>query len=89
MITSSVHTDGGRARFHLDTLGGLGMYYRDKETLVKLLCSFDREAAKKVDWNAYRAFEPIRVMQTFKHVFLGARAPPQTRASCNAADTVD
>lgn len=64
------HHDCGRARFHLDTLGSKGLYYHDKESLVRLLLSFDRVGVRTRDWNAYRAFAPEKVMQTFKKVFL-------------------
>ncbi|KAL1522917.1 hypothetical protein AB1Y20_017882 [Prymnesium parvum] len=70
VITSSVHTDGGAARHHLDVLGERGLYYKDEETLVHLLLTFDRERARANQWNMYQAYEPARVMQTFKRVFL-------------------
>ena len=76
MITSSVHTDGGAARFHLDTLGTSGIYYTDVDSLVAQLVSFDRQRARGGAWNAYQAFEPARVMQTFKRIFLMPRAVP-------------
>ena len=46
------------------------MYYSDEESLVTLLTSFDRDRARAGSWNAYRAFEPARVMQSFKRIFL-------------------
>ncbi|KAL1498638.1 hypothetical protein AB1Y20_013951 [Prymnesium parvum] len=70
VITSSVHHDDGAARFHLDVLGDRGLYYRDSASLIDLLLSFDRNQMKQRDWNAYGAFQPEKVMQTFKRVFL-------------------
>ena len=70
VLASSVHTDNGAARFHLDTLGAKGLYYSDAESLVRQLLAFDRCEAQGRDWNAYRAFEPAKVMQTFKRVFI-------------------
>lgn len=70
VITSSAHHDDGNARFHLDTLGSKGLYYHDTPSLLTLLRSFDRLAARRKDWNAYRQFEPGPVMQTFDKVFI-------------------
>ena len=70
VLTSLGHTDGGAARFHIDTLGRCGMYYTDEESLVALILSFDRGRAHEGAWNMYRAFEPSRVMQSFKRIFL-------------------
>ena len=73
VITSSVHHERHTARFHLDVLGDKGLYYHDTHSLVELLLGFDREAARaRGDWNAYKAFEPERVMAVFKKVFLDA-----------------
>ena len=70
MITSSTHTDGGFASNHLDVLGTRGLYYSNTESLVALLCGFDRKDAASKEWNAYRRYEPQHVMATFKRVFL-------------------
>ena len=71
VITSSVHHERHTARFHLDVLGDKGLYYHDTHSLVELLLGFDREVARaRGDWNAYKAFEPERVMAVFKKVFL-------------------
>jgi hypothetical protein len=76
VITSSVYTDEGLARFHLDALGTKGLYYTDHDSLVRLLTTFDKGAAAQGDWNCYRAFEPARAMQTFKRIFLGDVSSP-------------
>ena len=74
VLTSSTHDDHGTGRMHLDVLGAKDttrdFFYRDKESLIKLLTSFKREK-QSVDYNAYRAFEPPKVMATFEKVFLG------------------
>eukprot|EP00966_Prymnesium_polylepis_P031351 729275-Prymnesium_polylepis.2 len=70
VITSSRYTEANTARFHLDTLGQRGIYYSDCASLVRILHAFDRVDAPRHDWNAYRQFEPMHVMQTFKRVFL-------------------
>lgn len=74
VITSSIHHDDGAARMHLDTLGpDHGLYYHDTPSLLALLRGFDRSAARRNDWNAYRAFEPAKVMATFDKVFIRGR----------------
>jgi hypothetical protein len=75
VLTSSEHHDSGRARFHLDTLGDRGLYYHDHPSLMALLGSFDRQAARQRShdyWRQpYAAYEPGRVMRTFASVFFG------------------
>ena len=76
VITSSAHDDRGRARHHLDTLGKRGLYYDSKESLLRLLRTFDRTAARTGDWRAYTQYAPEVVMQTFRRVFLEAPCLP-------------
>ena len=75
VLTSSVHDDHGHGCMHLDVLGaapGLRrFFYRDYESLVQLLRTFKRGVTPPADCNAYRAFEPSKVMATFERVFLG------------------
>ena len=73
MITSSEHHDQQRARFHLDTLGSKGLYYRDKASLLRLLRTFNRTWARTVDWRAYQEYAPPAVMRRFEAVFLRKR----------------
>mmetsp|Transcript_20760 Transcript_20760/g.47858 ORF Transcript_20760/g.47858 Transcript_20760/m.47858 type:complete len:107 (-) Transcript_20760:267-587(-) len=79
VITSSEHTDRGRARAHLDNLGTRGLYYRDKASLLQLLLGFNRtEAAirgRRGDWRAYAEFAPPLVMRQFSQVFLRREVP--------------
>ena len=37
--------------------------HRARSSLVSKLRGFDREAARTKDWNAYREFEPAKVMR--------------------------
>ena len=76
VITSSAHDDRGRARHHLDSLGKRGLYYDSKESLLRLLRTFDRTAARTGDWRAYTQYAPEVVMQTFRRVFLEAPCLP-------------
>ena len=79
VLTSAVHDDDGYGRMHLDVLGAAPStrkyFYRDKASLRRLLLDF-RRLPRTDDLNAYRAFEPAKVMAIFERVFLGA--PPVT-----------
>ena len=93
VLTSRVHHNGGLARFHIDVLGEAAMLYHDYESLVQLLTTFDRAAARRRAaegfWQApYRPFEPHRVMRTFRSVFL-ASAPAQPRAVATQTSKTD
>ncbi len=68
-----------RDRFHLDTLGNLGLYYNDESSLKRQILEFDKIEASKADWNAYRAFLPEAVMQTFRDTFLESGASRDKR----------
>ena len=80
VLTSSRHHECGAANFHLTTLGGKGLYYHSMRSCEQLLLGFDRTAARRRDWNAFRAFEPAKVMRTFWEVFI--RSAPAR--SCEA-----
>ena len=88
VITSSGHHDGGKARFHLDTLAAHSthcerLFYNDKAALLALLATFDREAMATHDWRAHRSYEPDAVMATFASVFLsGKSCAPETVPAC-------
>ncbi len=55
-------------RHHIETLGDKGLYYSDKESLYQLLLNFNPEPNK--DWNAYRDYNPKKVMEIFDKVYL-------------------
>ena len=92
VLTSSAHHDNGMARFHIDTLGSKGLFYHDQHSCEQLMLTFDRREAKLKDWNAYRAFQPSKVMATFKAVFLdsteGGGAPADQQAAKLAYDAL-
>ena len=59
------------------------------QSLVERLIGFDREAARRADYNAYRGFEPEQVMRTFQRVFLTPReASKQPAAAASHASAV-
>lgn len=54
---------------HIHLLGSKGIIYNE-ETLYTILVNFDRKEMAEKDWNAYRDYEPAKVMEIFKNVFL-------------------
>jgi hypothetical protein len=53
---------------HLDFLGDKAIIYHDKKSLYNILNEFKKEEDK--DWNAYRDYEPEKVMKIFKEVYI-------------------
>jgi hypothetical protein len=51
-------------------LPGDDAVWYDESTLYTLLTTFDKEDAKKRNWNAYRDYTPEDVMEVFNRVFL-------------------
>ncbi len=54
---------------HLDILGDTGIYYSNKNELVKLLTNPEFLEYKMI-WNRYLDYSPEKVMQKFKTVFI-------------------
>ncbi len=73
-------------RFHIETLGTKGLYYRAAEDLRRILARF---TPVQGDFDAYSAhFAPQPVMRQFERVFLqGAASRPRTAAADLAAGT--
>jgi hypothetical protein len=55
---------------HIRILGDKAILYNTKEDLYKILTHFNRDEISKRDWNAYRDYEPEKVMKIFKEVFI-------------------
>lgn len=55
---------------HIDILGELGLYFKSKDELRSLLVGFRRDEHMNKDYNAYRNYNPSRVMRQFRSVFL-------------------
>lgn len=53
---------------HIDILGDKGIYFQSKDQLRELLTGFSKDS--KGDYNAYRDYNPNRVMKQFRSVFL-------------------
>ena len=54
---------------HVEILKDKGIWY-NQNNLYSLLTAFDKEMAKNMDWNAYRDYEPEKVMAIFKQIFI-------------------
>lgn len=59
---------GSPEKNHIHTLKDKGIYYANQEELYNILCSFTPDPNK--DWNAYREYNPVDVMEIFNKVFL-------------------
>ena len=55
---------------HVHLLGKKGIWYTDENSLINILQTFDKNKAKKKDWNAYKDYTPEKVMKIFNDVFL-------------------
>ena len=58
------------ARSHVNILGDKAFWYTNKNDLTEILLNFNPIIERKKDWNAYRDYEPKKVMKIFKDVFL-------------------
>ena len=59
---------------HIRLLGDKCILYTE-ETLADVLSSFDKQAAKEKDWNAYRDFTPEKVMALFNKYIIEPCVP--------------
>jgi hypothetical protein len=57
-------------RSHIDILGEKGIYYRTKQDVVDILLNISKKDVNNRDWNCYREYEPEKVMNKFKQVYL-------------------
>lgn len=55
---------------HVRFLGDNAFWYNNENDLNKILITFDKNNVKNKDWNAYRDYEPEKVMKIFNEVFL-------------------
>lgn len=65
-----VVTYPGKSQFHVKTLGDRGFFYRSGPQLIQIIEGFLEKGIPIRDYNAYRAYEPEKVMQEFKKYFL-------------------
>ena len=61
---------GSPERSHIDILGETGIYYNTKEDVIDILLNISKSDVSNRDWNAYREYEPEKVMNKFKQVYL-------------------
>jgi hypothetical protein len=62
--------NGSRERSHIDILGSLGIYYNTKDDIKTILMNISKNDIKNKNWNAYSDFNPKKVMDKFKQVYL-------------------
>lgn len=65
--------NGSPERNHIDVLGKKGLYYNNKEDLLKLLtyCGENIDEIRSKNWDAYsRDYNPVTVMNKFNEVFI-------------------
>lgn len=55
---------------HIDILGNNGIYYKTKENIIDILLGITKTDVANRDWNCYRDYEPEKVMNKFKQVYL-------------------
>lgn len=55
---------------HLEILGDKGIYFRDEKEFRNILISFDPKKYTNRDNNCYRDYNPCKVMNIFREVFL-------------------
>jgi hypothetical protein len=60
--------NGDKAYIHM--LGDKALWYENDHSLYNILMNFNKEEITKRDWNAYRDYEPEKVMSIFKSVFI-------------------
>lgn len=74
VLTANISFPGANtASAHWRALGGKGLYYWDKASLIELLLNFDRADAATRDWRAYSEYNPADVMRQFQDVFLDGK----------------
>jgi glycosyltransferase involved in cell wall biosynthesis len=55
---------------YIHILGEKALWYDNDHSLYNILMNFNKEEFSKRDWNAYRDYEPEKVMSIFKSVFI-------------------
>ena len=58
----------GRDGAHLEMLGDKGIYYNNEYDLLYILNNFIPDETK--DWNAYKNYNPVNIMNIFNKIFL-------------------
>jgi hypothetical protein len=62
--------DGSPERNHIDTLGDKGIYYQDKNSLIRILSNLDKSYLNSSNWNMYGDYTPDNVVKKFNEVYL-------------------
>jgi hypothetical protein len=59
-----------REKSHIDILRERGIYYKNKEDIEHIFLNISKKDIQEKDWNCYRDYEPEKVMNKFKEVYL-------------------
>lgn len=62
--------NGSPERSHIDILNNIGIYYNDKSDITDILLNISKSDINGRDWNAYREYEPEKVINKFASVYL-------------------
>ena len=54
---------------HKEILKEKAIYYHNKDDLYNLFLTLDSDKVKDKDWNCYKEYRPLKVMEQFKKVF--------------------
>jgi hypothetical protein len=61
---------------HVKLLGAKGLWYKDSDSLERLILDFDEKSVLEQDWNSYKDYNPENVMNIFKKVFIDSNSTP-------------
>lgn len=70
VITTSYCTVALNDLAHLHMLGDRAVLYNNYSELINILTNFRSIADSSKDWNAYKQFTPVQVIEKFKNTFL-------------------
>jgi len=55
---------------HVHLLGNKAIWYSNEKDLTEILVNFDRSIENKKDWNAYKDYNPKKVIEIFNEIYL-------------------
>lgn len=59
-----------RERSHVNILGNKGIYYNNFDDLINILHNINSLITKESDWNCFKEYTNVKVMNKFREVFL-------------------
>jgi len=55
---------------HIDTLNEKGIYYENYSDILHILRNLDKKEINSLEWNCYQEYNPRKVVQKFKEIYL-------------------